>query len=224
MNSIKLYVNAENKKDLILSENRDKSGIYRWENKISKECYIGSSTDLKKRFSEYYRSSYLAHPSRGRSIICYALIKYEHSNFNLEIMEYCDKDKLIEREQYYLDTLNPSYNILKYAYSSLGYKHTLEAISKISMAKKNRFVGKNNSFFGKNHTDEIRELMRTAALARNKSNNAKPVILLDSNKTTMKEFKSITDLSIYLRADKASLAKYRELGKLFRGLYYIVLK
>lgn len=38
----------------------------------------------------------------------------------LEILEYCDKAKILEREQYYLDTLKPTYNICKVAGSSLG--------------------------------------------------------------------------------------------------------
>jgi len=40
-----------------------------------------------------------------------------HSNFKLEILEYCEADRLIilEREQYYIDLLKPEYNILKIA-------------------------------------------------------------------------------------------------------------
>lgn len=30
-----------------------------------------------------------------------ALLKYGHNNFTLEILEYCSKAKLIEKEQYY---------------------------------------------------------------------------------------------------------------------------
>jgi group I intron endonuclease len=223
-NFVKQYVNADLNKHLILSENHQLSGIYKWENNMTKEIYIGSAIHLKKRLIEYYRPSYLTHPTRGRSIICYALIKYGFSNFNLEILEYCSKEELIEKEQYYLDLLNPEYNIFKYAYSSLGYKHTLEAIQKISQAKKGQFKGENNAFFGKNHTNEVKELMRTTALKRNKPNNAKPIILFDSNKVMIQEFKSITELSAYLKADKATLAKYRNTGTLFRGLYYIQLK
>ena len=39
-------------------------------------------------------------------------------------MEYCSEDKLLEREQFYLNTLVPEYNILRYANSLLGYNHT----------------------------------------------------------------------------------------------------
>jgi group I intron endonuclease len=42
---------------------------------------------------------------------------------------------LIEREQYYLDTLEPKYNILKIAGSSLGYKHSLKTLLKFKKRK-----------------------------------------------------------------------------------------
>jgi len=60
-----------------------------------------------------------------------AILKYGHDKFKLEILEYCDKDKLIEREQFYLDQLNPSYNILKQAYCLKGFKHSAETIEKL---------------------------------------------------------------------------------------------
>jgi hypothetical protein len=38
----------------------------------------------------------------------------------LEILEYCDKADCVYREQYYMDTLRPFYNICSKAGSSLG--------------------------------------------------------------------------------------------------------
>lgn len=224
IDSVKTYINAETQKEIILSDNKNKSGIYKWVNTITGEFYIGSAINLYKRLLQYYQNSYITHPSRGNSIICFSLVKYGYSNFNLEILEYCNKDKLIEREQYYLDTLNPSYNILKYAYSSLGYNHTLEVIKKISETRKGKYTQETNSFFGKNHTNEVKELMKQVAYTRDKSPNAKAVILKDLNNNIIKEFKSMLDLSIYLKADRANLAKHRNSGKPFRELYYIVLK
>jgi group I intron endonuclease len=57
-------------------------------------------------------------------------LKYGYSNFSLDILEYCEPSVLIKREQYYLDTLKPEYNILKKAGSSFGYKHSLETLLK----------------------------------------------------------------------------------------------
>jgi hypothetical protein len=37
---------------------------------------------------------------------------YGHYDFDLEILEYCDKELILDREQYYIDMLNPTYNIV----------------------------------------------------------------------------------------------------------------
>ena len=57
-------------------------------------------------------------------VINKALLKYGYSEFKLEILENCDAKDLVKKEQYYMDILNPEYNVLNTAYSSLGYKHT----------------------------------------------------------------------------------------------------
>ena len=62
-----------------------------------------------------------------------AIIKYGHSNFKLEILEYCDWDKVMNREQYYIDLLKPEYNILTKAGSSFGYKHSEETLDKFKL-------------------------------------------------------------------------------------------
>lgn len=64
-------------------------------------------------------------------VINKALIKYGYSKFKLEILEYCDPKVNSKRESYYMDYLKPEYNVLKVAYSSLGYKHSEEALVKI---------------------------------------------------------------------------------------------
>src|SRR5690606_17929532 len=97
------------------------------------------------RLSNYYRNSYLTRP--GNSYIYNALINYEHSAFSLAILEYLDianlsnneaRKLLIEREQFYIDTLKPKYIILEVAGSSYGYKHTEESLELIRTALKGR--------------------------------------------------------------------------------------
>jgi hypothetical protein len=65
------------------------------------------------------------------SLIYRALLKYGYSNFSLEILEYCEEKDLLAREQYYLDTLKPEYNLLKIAGSWAGYKHSDETLAKM---------------------------------------------------------------------------------------------
>lgn len=65
-------------------------------------------------------------------------LKYGYSGFKLEILEFCNKDEVIAREQYYIDLFNPEYNILKKAGSSLGFTHSEETKAKMKEARKNQ--------------------------------------------------------------------------------------
>jgi group I intron endonuclease len=126
--------------------------------------YIGSAYDLSKRISEYFSIKYL--DSNKNMYICNALILHGYSSYSLTILEYIDitdlskidaKQKILEREQYFLDLLLPEYNILKLAGSLLGYKHTEETIALMSLAKS----GENNprGMLGKSHSPETLALM-----------------------------------------------------------------
>nr|QBG64902.1 GIY-YIG endonuclease [Cordyceps cicadae] len=124
----KFYPDAQALKSEILNDNRNLSGIYKWTNIETRDSYVGSGIDLAKRIRSYYQTSELnRHPRH----INRALLKHGHDKFKLEILEYCDKDKLMEREQFYLDEINPSYNILKKAYSMEGFKHSAETIEQL---------------------------------------------------------------------------------------------
>jgi group I intron endonuclease len=68
---------------------------------------------------------------RSFSRILRSLIKNGHSSFSLEILEYCEPENAVSREQYYLDLLKPEYNICDIAGSILGFIHTEESIEKI---------------------------------------------------------------------------------------------
>lgn len=81
---------------------------------INGKYYIGSSLDLSKRLRTYYSLANMnSKLEKSNSIIYLSLLKYKISSFSLEILEYCDKNELISREQYYIDSLEPEYNILK---------------------------------------------------------------------------------------------------------------
>ena len=64
-----------------------------------------------------------AEPSGAFIYICLyiyiKLLKYGYSNFQLEILEYSTKNKVLIKEQYYLDLLKSEYNILTTALALL---------------------------------------------------------------------------------------------------------
>lgn len=168
------YENAGTQKVEILKANKEKTGIYRWTHIESGKDYVGSAINLSRRFQNYYSVCYLLkETTKNNSMIYKALIKYGYSSFKLDILEYCNVSILIEREQYYLDSLNPRYNILKNAGSLKGFKHsedtklkiavsstkalpvlvinnnTGEVIEFMSIRKSSKFIGKHYSYITK---------------------------------------------------------------------------
>lgn len=120
-----------------------RTGIYKIENQQDKKCYIGSAVDVYGRKRTHFSS--LSKNKHHSIYLQRAYNKYGKENFVFEIIEFCEKEKLIEREQYYLDMLNPEYNICKIAGNCLGIKGSKESNLKKSLNHSMR--GK----FGKEH-------------------------------------------------------------------------
>jgi len=103
------------------NENMEKTGVYKITNPVNNEFYIGSaSLSFKKRFWNHDRLLKLN--KNPCSYLQKAYNKNKDANFIFEILEICDKDECIKREQFYLDILKPKYNLCKIAGSSLGRK------------------------------------------------------------------------------------------------------
>jgi hypothetical protein len=75
------YENADTDKLRILSENRDKMGVYMWINLETGKRYIGSSVNLKRRFLSYYNVNRLM--EEASMVINRALLKYGYAQFTL---------------------------------------------------------------------------------------------------------------------------------------------
>jgi excinuclease UvrABC nuclease subunit len=168
------YTNILNNKEYICIINRQKSGIYCWENKQNNSIYVGSAVNLSDRIRKYFSNN--STNSNKKSYILNALYKHNY-NFNLYILKYCSIAELIKQEQYYISQLKPEYNILKYARSSLGYRHTPEAIQKM----KNK------------HSEKIYVI----------SKYDNKILKFDSYRDTMKYFKMCSStINKYLKSGK----------------------
>ena len=84
----KFYPNSDTCKEKILSENKNKSGIYMWTNNIKNKRYIGSSENLIIIFRQYFNLNYLIRDNCMQ--IFRALKKHGYLNFSLTIIKYCD--------------------------------------------------------------------------------------------------------------------------------------
>lgn len=134
-------------------------------------------------------------------VINKALLKYGYSKFKLEIMEYCDPKELAIREQYYMDHLYPEYNVLRTAYSSLGYKHTEETLVKIHSNLEKLNLSKSVKVVVTNiETNASTEYVSLREAAKS----------LNTNKTTLTEYilKNILYKGIYKLESNLSASNY----------------
>lgn len=117
---------------------KNKSGIYQIRNIVNDKVYIGSAIYLKGR-----KNIHLYHLRNNKHHSQYlqkSFNKYGEENFVFEVLEFVEsKENLIEREQFYIDTLNPDYNICKTAGSRLGTTHSIEVKRHLSVIRKENF-------------------------------------------------------------------------------------
>ena len=83
-------------------EIRAEPGIYKLTDIESGKAYIGKSTDVKKRISDHFKSS-IGIQSIADQAVHHAIFDSGLWNWTIEIITYCEKDKLSELEKYYID-------------------------------------------------------------------------------------------------------------------------
>lgn len=132
-------------------------GIYKIENIITGDFYIGKSVDLYQRKKDHFNS--LKNKKHANNHLQRAFDKYGEDNFVFKIILYCEAFELIYYEQCFVDILNPIYNICKDCVDNwLGVNHTEESKEKMSNANS----GENHPNFGKHLTEETRRLISIA--------------------------------------------------------------
>lgn len=85
------------------------SGIYCIINIRNSKRYIGSSKNIRQRL--WSHRAELRHNKHQNAHLQSAWNKYGEQNFDYYILENCEECLLLEREQWYIDTIKPEYNM-----------------------------------------------------------------------------------------------------------------
>jgi hypothetical protein len=90
-------------------------GVYKITNTANGKFYVGSSKDIYKRWKQHKDA--LNEDRHGNVHLQNAWNKYSIGSFKFEIIEECEPEIQFEREQFYLNELNPfdgnGYNIVR---------------------------------------------------------------------------------------------------------------
>jgi len=117
-----------------------KIGIYKITNIINGKMYIGSSIHIEQRWKEHIRD--LNKGTHHSIKLQNSWNKHGADNFKFEVVEECDKDRLLYLEQYYIDKFKVYYE---------GYnckEKTMNFLTEIDFERYDMY---------KNYTDEINE-------------------------------------------------------------------
>lgn len=131
------------------------SGIYAITNTVNGNRYIGSSANISKRWSGHKKG--LNNNNHHSGYLQNAWNKYGAENFEFSMLECCEIDHLLEREQFYIDNESPAYNMRPTAGSNLGIKFSDAARRNMRAAH----MG-NTNHLGHEHTEASLEKMRAA--------------------------------------------------------------
>lgn len=208
----KSYLNVDICKKNIYDENRRKSGVYIWVNLKNNEFYVGSSSNLSKRFSWYFSFSNLNKLlENSTSVIARALIKYGYSGFRLDILEYCEAEQLIAREQYYIDLLSPKYNILQVTGSSLGYKLSESTLAKLKGRKlSSEHLSKLREHLIKHNSSEEQRVKARARMLKINESKGMEVEVLDTVTKETAKYSSLRQAALAIGCAHKSVAQARK--------------
>lgn len=146
------------------------SGIYRITNLVNNKIYIGSGSNIEKRWRRHTSDLNLNRHQNRHLQRAWSL--HSNVNFSFKIIEIVrDCSKLIEREQHWIDKTkcyeyDIGYNLCRFVASTRGVKFSEESrklISKLRTGKKHteehkRKIGLKST--GRFHTEETKAKMR----------------------------------------------------------------
>lgn len=140
------------------------TGVYLWENMVNGKVYVGGAyrdflTRLRAHEYALIRGDhYNKHLQRAWN-------KYGGENFKVRIIEICSPDKVLEREQFWIDEMNAAdgrygYNSSPTAGSSLGVKQSEETLEKNRNKSEETKAKLRAAMLGRKHTEETKKKMK----------------------------------------------------------------
>jgi group I intron endonuclease len=195
------------------------SGIYLIVNLVNGKYYIGSAVtgNIYMRLHKHLFSK------MGNVLVGKAVEKYGLENFVFLVLELVPQQEtvdvklLLEREDHYILSFKPEYNIAPLATNSVGWNHSEESIQKMKQGysdERRQKLGNINK--GKALSEETRNLIREAALQRKPMSmesrlkcavNVRPITITNLDGTNPQSFSSIIEASKVIECNEKTIRR-----------------
>jgi len=183
-------------------ELKDKIGIYFIFNLKNGKRYIGSSKNIYNRLHEHI---HLLKNDKAHNIYLQnSWNKYGEDNFLFGILEYCDLENLLQREQFYISTLSPEYNFSAFVISNTNRVITDEQKLKISNTLKEKYA-----------SGEISVVVH----------GEKPCYIYNiESKKIVTETKNMNNAELFLKLKPGTISSGKILNRIYSKKFIIVLE
>jgi len=212
------FTNLDQPKELKVAKKALKGlvGVYAIINNITGAIYIGSSIDIRIRLVQHLVTN------NTNDYLQNALKKYRLENFTFSVVEFCDPEVLLQKEQHYLDILFSLPDNLRYNFSPIagapiaGRTHTPETRAQMS-----------DSHTGKTLSEETRAKMSSSQSGANHpmfgkiSGNAMTVNVYSIDNVLVHSFPSQVAAAKWLNTSRRTVSRYIESGKVWNNQYRI---
>jgi len=154
------------------------SGIYKITCNPNKRVYVGSSVNLRARLHQHIH--FLLKGKHHNVHLQRAFNKYGIDNFTFSVIEECEVDRLLEREEYYINKYSSLHNdkgfniVATPTDGGVGKTVSEETKRKLS----DRFSGEGNPNYGKCLSEETKEKIRQAHLGKEVSEETREKLRL----------------------------------------------
>lgn len=194
-----------------------------------KYSYVGSSALLVNRSNAHryrinnWNKDY--YNNNGALMFYNFVLKHGWKNFKFGILEYVnlydiensnDKKRiLLDREQYYINLINPSLNLCKIAGSPLGIKHGITFSKNLSMARR----GKKNTT-NKLKVTTPKDITSDTRLKLSSRSSGIKVKLFDNLNKLIKEFPTMTSAAKYIGVSDRTIRRILNTGISYDNYIY----
>jgi group I intron endonuclease len=196
------------------------SGIYIIKNTIDERVYVGSAVSLSHRKGTHFYQ--LKNNKHANKHLQNFYKKYGFNSLIFNVLEFCKKEVLIEREQYYFSRYNSKFNIVKYAGSTLGRKCPEHVKLKISNSlKKAELKGIKKSDETKKKMRKPKSTSHILKIKQAQKDVIKTVYQYTLNLELINVFESVSFAAKYLEIDRRQIsANCNEKQKTCKGFVF----